>query len=262
MARPAVWDKLLVDAVKNDKLFTLETINAGFARPKSGSEWNLAYCQADQYARYMIARFGNDALAKMLSAYAANLTTARAIEQSFHIGPNQFERGYQQHVRQMAAEICATRQERQQTLAVLRVQAREYLKSGQSDRLPQVLIKLAAIDSDGATIRKKLAVLAGERKDWPEAERWAGEAIHIDANDAKMHQIAGEAASQRHKYADAIHSYGLAVRLDERNKDARVGLVRAYAAAEQREQARLELEALKKRVPDDAIIPELEALLE
>ena len=52
-------------------------INLGFIRPKSSHDWQMAYCQAELYAEYMLATYGDDALAKMLAAYRDNLEHAR-----------------------------------------------------------------------------------------------------------------------------------------------------------------------------------------
>jgi Tfp pilus assembly protein PilF len=366
LPRPAIWEKLLAEAEKSDQLFTLATINGGFARPKSGNEWNLAYCQAELYARYMLARFGDNALAKMLAAYADNLTTTAAIERSFLIKVDDFERGYVEHVKKVVAAQAAgdeegpslaaleklheekpddldvtarlaaaylraerpqeartlvddvLKQEPKQQLATyvlarlkmragetaavvelleksldrrrpqknhlallagLRFRAeqyaeaaelyelgrrkfagdeqwtqalgRVYLKSGDDDKLAGVLAELAAGDAETAAVRKKLAILAYHRMDWPQAARWANEAIQIDVRNSEMHKIAGEAAAAQKEHGNAIHSFQLAVRLDERDVDARVGLVRAFAAAEQREEAGVELEALRRLAPED-----------
>jgi predicted Zn-dependent protease len=54
----------------------------------------MAYCQSQLYAQYMLKRFGDDALIKMLSAYRIGLTTDRAIAASFHVDKADFEKGY------------------------------------------------------------------------------------------------------------------------------------------------------------------------
>jgi tetratricopeptide (TPR) repeat protein len=143
--------------------------------------------------------------------------------------------------------------------------ARVYLLADERQKLPGVLSELAAADAESLPVRKKLAELAYERKDWPEAARWAREATHIDVNDARMHLAVGEAAAAAKKYGDAIHAFELAIRLDQRSVPARSGLVRAYAADEQPAKARVELEALKKLAPGEptveALVKELEELL-
>ena len=81
--RPQEWNKLLVERVPARKLLNLDTINLGFIRPKEPDDRQMAYCQAQLYARYMLKRFGPDALIKMLDAYRRGLTTDRAIAACF-----------------------------------------------------------------------------------------------------------------------------------------------------------------------------------
>ncbi len=92
--RPQEWNRMLLERVPNRKLLNLDTINLGFIRPKEPDERQMAYCQAQLYARYMLKRFGGDALIKMLMAYRRGLTTDRAIADSFHVAKADFEKGY------------------------------------------------------------------------------------------------------------------------------------------------------------------------
>jgi predicted Zn-dependent protease len=325
----------------------------------------------------MRERFGDDAPAKMLAAYADNLITSRAIERSFGVDQDAFDRGYKVYVTKVAAEIRARSKAEPQSpgelqqayeekpddveiaarlaaayfnsdmspqareladkvlkqqpkhqlaayvLARLRIRAGEstaamellqssldrenpqsdhlalladltlkagkldesaalyelgrqkyagdkqwaqalarlYLTTGNQQKLAGVLSDLATADAESLLVRKKLAVMAVEQNDWAGAGRWAREATHIDVNDAEMHRISADAAAAQKRYRDAIHAYELAVRLDGRHVAARGGLIRALAAAEQQDKARVELESLKQLAPGDAIIQELEELL-
>ena len=95
--------------VAANKLFNLDTINLGFIRPHSSDEWTLAYCQAELYAEYMLERFGDDAIAKMLAAYADNLTTPEALARSFDVPQADFEDGYRAVRRQDRGRIARPR---------------------------------------------------------------------------------------------------------------------------------------------------------
>jgi tetratricopeptide (TPR) repeat protein len=93
--RPQDWNRLLLERVpKRTKLLNLDTINLGFIRPNEPDDRQMAYCQAQLYARYMLKRFGPDAQIKMLMAYRRGLTTDRAVAQSFHVEKQDFEKGY------------------------------------------------------------------------------------------------------------------------------------------------------------------------
>ncbi|MDR3620007.1 MAG: tetratricopeptide repeat protein [Paludisphaera borealis] len=93
--RPQEWNKMLLDRVPSrSKLLNLDTINLGFIRPNEPDDRQMAYCQAQLYARYMAKRFGADAQIKMLAAYRRGLTTERAIDECFHVDKADFEKAY------------------------------------------------------------------------------------------------------------------------------------------------------------------------
>lgn len=96
--RPADWSRLLRKRLAAGKIFDLDSINLGFIRPESSDDWQLAYCQAELYAEYLLARFGDEAPAKMLAAYADDLDTRAAITKCFGIDQAEFERGYRTYL--------------------------------------------------------------------------------------------------------------------------------------------------------------------
>lgn len=100
--RSEVWNRLLAERVPKGDLFNLDTINIGFVRPKSSLDWQMAYCQAQLYAQYMLKTYGDDALAKMLAAYRDNLDTKAALKRSFDVEQSKFEAGYLDYVKNIA----------------------------------------------------------------------------------------------------------------------------------------------------------------
>jgi tetratricopeptide (TPR) repeat protein len=93
--RPQPWNKMLLERVPTrKKLLNLDTINLGFIRPNEPEDRQLAYCQSQLYAQYMLKRFGQDALIKMLAAYRRGLTTDRAITACFGVDKANFEEEY------------------------------------------------------------------------------------------------------------------------------------------------------------------------
>ncbi len=96
--RPQAWNELLARRVAKGPLLDLSTINAGFIRPHSSDDAQLAYCQADLYVRYMLQSHKPDVLKKLLAAYAEGLSTPAAIERVFGVSEAEFERGYTEFV--------------------------------------------------------------------------------------------------------------------------------------------------------------------
>ena len=117
--RPQSWNDLLVERVPAGKIFNLDDINLGFIRAHSSDEWTLAYCQAELYAEYMLEKYGDDSLAKMLTAYADNLSTRAALQRSFNVSQEDFEKGYRQHLEKIVAGLTARKKSKTYTLAEL-----------------------------------------------------------------------------------------------------------------------------------------------
>ncbi len=71
--------------------------------------------------------------------------------------------------------------------------AAAYLQLGQKERLEEVLTKIANLDGDNASVRKKLAELANERGDLKTAAKWAAEVLQIDVTDVAAHEVLARA---------------------------------------------------------------------
>lgn len=92
--RSDTWDKLLLERVPKGQLRTLANLNDGFIRAKNSADWQFAYCQAKLYARYMVEKYGNDSIPKLLAAYRKNMPTSRGIQESCGVDIATFEKGY------------------------------------------------------------------------------------------------------------------------------------------------------------------------
>lgn len=285
--RPQEWNSLLIKRVPTGELFNLDTINLGFVRPASSIEWQLAYCQAQLYAQYMIKTYGDDALAKMLAAYTDNLDTRAALARSFAVEQPAFEEGYTAFLKEVVAGLtpqpaanslpfdeaqkrfvaAADDTKRLAELATVSEMAAAaqpedvrwfklltqlYLKSGDDTNLAKSLKKLAESDPDNVLVRKKLAQLSMAADDFAEAERWSREACQADLWDAQSHRTWGQALAGQKKFVAAIDELEVAVQLDTDDADARYDLASAYHQGGQIEKARAVLTKLLKDEPDHA----------
>ncbi len=177
--RPQSWNELLAEQSARGKLFDLDTINLGFIRPHSTSEWTLAYCQAALYAQYMVERFGEDAIARMLAAYADNLTTREALERALGASQADFEGGYRQFVAKIVAAVPAAAADRE--LSMIELQ------------------KAVAKDPKDASSLARLAQAHLGRRNYPEARRYADAALAVEPRGglasyvrARLHLVVGE----------------------------------------------------------------------
>ncbi|MCE9548299.1 MAG: tetratricopeptide repeat protein [Planctomycetia bacterium] len=103
--RQEEWNRMLLERVPAGKVFNLNTINQGFIHPESSDDWQMAYCQAELYAEYMLKQYGPDALAKLLAGYADNLSTTAAIQRAFGVSVEEFEKGYTKHLKELVAGL-------------------------------------------------------------------------------------------------------------------------------------------------------------
>lgn len=115
--RPQEWNALLAERVPKRDLLNLETINHAFVRPKTPVDWQMAYCQAQQYAEYMLQRFGDDALARLLDAYSKGMPTEAAIRAVFGVSKEDFEAGYVRHLDELVAGLRTAPKRKETTLA-------------------------------------------------------------------------------------------------------------------------------------------------
>ncbi|MBN8628398.1 MAG: tetratricopeptide repeat protein [Planctomycetes bacterium] len=159
--RSEVWNKLLVERVPKNDLLNLDTINIGFVRPKSSLDWQLAYCQAQLYAQYMVKTYGDDALAKMLACYRDNLDTRGALKRSFDVEQAEFEKGYLEYVRTIAKGLSAGAPADETTFSEL--------------------VKAHRDDPDDLAAAGKLAAAYAEREEYPEAGKLAKAVLAKDA---------------------------------------------------------------------------------
>ncbi|MGD9723703.1 MAG: tetratricopeptide repeat protein [Pirellulales bacterium] len=167
--RPQAWNDLLVRRHADEKLFHLDTINLGFIRPQSSDEWTLAYCQAELYAEYMLERFGEDAVARMLAAYRDNLTTPEAIERAFQVPQADFEQGYRAYVDKIVAALPPNGQAREWNLAEVQ--------------------RALAEKPDDPELLSRLAYAQLGRRDYAQARRVADQALKADPKCALAHYV-------------------------------------------------------------------------
>lgn len=167
--RPETWDRLLLERVPKDEVFDLDSINLGFIRPKSGIDWQMAYCQAELYAEYMVERFGEDAFAKLLAAYRDNLTTQEALRRCFDVDQADFEAGYRDYMDRVVAEIQIPRATETADLGDLEQASRD--------------------EPENPDAQAELAYALLARKTYAEARQAAARAIALDASHALANYV-------------------------------------------------------------------------
>ena len=159
--RPQEWNKMLLARVPSrSKLLNLDTINLGFIRPKEPEDRQMAYCQAQLYAQYMLKRFGPDALIKMLDAYRRGLTTDRALTACFQVDKADFEAAYLTFLDEVVKTIRT------------RVSEEEPVKFSRLERMLQA-------KPDDPDLNARMAYEHWARRDYKEARPFADKALKL-----------------------------------------------------------------------------------
>lgn len=167
---PRSWSskELLVDAIRRDELFTLETIDWGFARPKRPTDRSLAYAQSEWMSEYIIHRFRYQAILDLLGAFREGQTQDAAFESVLKISPKEFDRDFRNWAREEAA------------------------KWGFSLRPPDDLKQLEARLRENPEDSSLLATVARARLDEGDTDGAydaAEEALNIDEKQADAHEV-------------------------------------------------------------------------
>ncbi len=93
--RPLEWCVMLAEAARRDQLFTLESINWGFMRPRRPNDRQMAYAQSEWMCEYIVQRFGYDAINDMLARYRRGETSTDVFSDLFHLEIEAFDREFQ-----------------------------------------------------------------------------------------------------------------------------------------------------------------------
>lgn len=159
--RPQPWNKMLLERVPSRKgVLNLDNINLGFIRPEQPEDRQMAYCQAQLYAQYMVKRFGEDAIPKMLAAYRRGLTTEKAVNAALGVEKADFEKGFLDYLDGVLKTIKA------------RTESEEAMTFSQIQRA-------LAAKPDDADLNARMAYEHFARRDYKPARPFADKALKL-----------------------------------------------------------------------------------
>lgn len=197
------WQLLLSEAVQRGHLFTLESIDWGFMRPRRADDRQLAYAQSEWMIEYIDARWGHDAMLALLTSFAARRSTREAFHEALGASPEDFERGF----RAWAAEA-----------------ARTWNTPPVPSRSRRRLRALAAAAPFDVAVRAELAEACWAAREGGEAWKHARRATELSPNHARAARIAAIIAVGR---ADSIREEDARRASFEASADAIERLARA-----------------------------------
>lgn len=93
-ARSWDWKNSLAQRVVDGELFTLQTIDWGFQRPRRGDDRNMAYAQSEWMVEYLEEKFGAKAVPELLAAFRNGRTQEEAFAGVLKTTPDEFDAGF------------------------------------------------------------------------------------------------------------------------------------------------------------------------
>lgn len=232
--RPPAWTMLLRDRVATGELLNLETITAGFVRPRDPGERLLAYYQALLYVEYMTKAHGPAAVGKLLDAYKSEMNTDAALAAALGVKREAFETGYRKYVEDVAKGGAGVRRRAEKPMTLAELEA---------------AVKKTPDDPD---LCARLAEALFRREKYPEAKKLADVALKAE----KGHPLATVVMARiLDREKDPIRARGLLEEAAKENPDdARVllALGRHMLTGKDPEKAAAVFEQGRKVAPLDA----------
>ncbi len=92
--RPWAWCTILAEAVRRGELFTLESIDWGFMRPKKPNDRQMAYAQSAWMCEFIVERFGYSAINRMIAAYRNRKAQPDVLKEILQLDPTSFDQAF------------------------------------------------------------------------------------------------------------------------------------------------------------------------
>lgn len=101
-ARPGWGDNWSLERIKaylEGRFVKINQLEAAFTRPRSADQIPLAYFQASLACEFIEEKFGFESVLRMLALYRDGLSTAEVFRRALGMGPEEFDRAFDQYVR-------------------------------------------------------------------------------------------------------------------------------------------------------------------
>jgi tetratricopeptide (TPR) repeat protein len=259
--RPAPWNRLLLERVPAGKLLDLSTIDLGFIRPRDAAEWQQAYCQAHLYIDYIVKTHGQEAIGKLLAAFAQGKSAAAAIQDVLKVDRATFEKGYRAHLEGVVKQIGGKRGvEKQRTLAALQAEYKKNpndaatagelalrLLPRKAREAREIAEKALEVQKDQPKALYVLAMLARRAADPKKEKEYLNRALDRKDPDLLVLKALGKLAYDEGDMARAAELYELGRQADPYDREWLLRLVGAYAKEKDKQ-----IGVLKDLVPTDA----------
>lgn len=260
--RPQPWNPMLKARVASDKLLNLETIDLGFMRPRDPEEWQLAYAQSQLYMQYLVKAHGQEAVGKLLAAFAEGQNVEAALKKATGVDRVAFEAGYKAYLKEVVAGIGGSASEKRRAIAEVKADydkdpndpdlAGEYAEAllardrAEARKVAQTVLKNKPGHPRASMVLAKLAQLGG---DPDEQKRLLEAALNRGNPDLRILRELGKLYYDAMEWNKASEVLELGQKTDPLDSSWNEQLARVYAQTNNRGKL---IATLKELVPTDA----------
>ncbi len=185
------WQKKLAARLRLGQLFTLESIDWGFIRPRRSDDREMAYAQSEWMCEYLIGRYGYGIVNKMIAAFRDAKTQGEVFREVVKIEPEAFTEAF---------ETWAAKEVRSWGLSTEPVESALKLKA------------LLLLKPKDASLHGRLAETLMLEEDYDGAHEAADKALKLDPNNVNALEVMARflmAAAERAEGDQRAKVYGL-----------------------------------------------------
>ena len=209
--------KSLVAAVAGGRLFTVETMDWGFIRPKQRGARSLAYAQAEWTAEYIIATHGYEAIVKMLASFRDGLTQAEVFSKVLGTNEAAFNKAFEKWAKGQVADwgfdlspppnlykAKAASKADPDDADKLATLADAYRVGDFLTQAEMTARKALKLDAENARALKVMMLMQMKAGDEEEAMKWARRLEAADPTNSAAPRMLAEKNLARRRYAPAL----------------------------------------------------------
>jgi tetratricopeptide (TPR) repeat protein len=181
--------KLLVAAVRHDRLFPIQELDWGFIRPKRRTDRSQAYAQSEWTMEYIIEKKGYNTILKMLEGFRDGLSQKEVFKTVLGTSEKEFNKVFKawasEQIREWgfdpdpapdlaAAKTEAEKDENAKDVEIQATYAVSLYMHKQFKRAGKQAQKVLELDDDNAKALAVLASISLAKKDYDQAIEYAG----------------------------------------------------------------------------------------
>lgn len=240
------WKEMLAGRVRKNDLFTLQTIDWGFIRPRRANDRQFAYAQSEWMCEYLIETYGYDVIDRMLKGFKAARSQPQVFTEIVGVLPEDFDLAFAAWAR---AQTGAWGFDMSEPRDVYRTRI------------------WAAVKTDDASAQAVLAKAEYDAENWTKALDAARKSVELDNQQnvegleillrvlSELYASSRDPAERKEYEADILKRAQKLVEIDPDNRVGVKSLATIHVRREKHDDALPLLQTLRRVSPDDPFAP-------